>query len=504
MERDADVDLLIIGGGINGAGIARDAAGRGLKVMLCEADDLGGATSSASSKLIHGGLRYLEYYKFGFVREALAEREVLLGIAPHAVWPARFVLPLGKGSRPAFLIAAGLFLYDWLAPRKHLPRSERLDLRTAPEGAPLKECFKRGFAYADCRTDDSRLAVLNATDARERGAIILPRTRCVSARREQRVWQATLASARDGSPRKVAARAIVNAAGPWAGEVLHKALGLRGSEKLRLVKGSHIVVKRLYEGGQCYVLQNEDGRIVFVMPYEGDYTLIGTTECPFAGDPAAVKISAGEILYLTGAVSRYFRTPLSPQDTVGSYAGVRPLYGGAAEKAGAITREYVLSLDAPQGSAPALSVFGGKITTYRRLAEDALEKLAPFLNPPRPARWTASAPLPGGGMKGQDFGLFLQELGAKYPWLDRAMLYRLARAYGTRAERILGSAREAAELGTDFGAGLSEAEINYLMDEEFAATAEDILWRRTKLHLRLSQDQTTRIGAYVDARAQSR
>ncbi|HET6376414.1 MAG TPA: glycerol-3-phosphate dehydrogenase, partial [Methylocella sp.] len=295
-----------------------------------------------------------------------------------------------------------------------------------------------------------------------------------------------------------------NAAGPWAGEVLHKALGLRGSEKLRLVKGSHIIVKRLYEGGQCYVLQNEDGRIVFVMPYEGDYTLIGTTECPFAGDPAAVKISPDEILYLTGAVSRYFRAPLCPQDAVSSYAGVRPLYGGAAEKAGAITREYVLSLDAPQGAAPALSVFGGKITTYRRLAEDALEKLAPFLHPPRPARWTASAPLPGGDMKGQDFGLFLRELGAKYPWLDSAVLYRLARAYGTRAKRILGSAREASELGTGFGAGLYAAEINYLMDEEFATTAGDILWRRTKLHLRLPQDQTARIGAYVDARAQSR
>jgi glycerol-3-phosphate dehydrogenase len=500
METDIDVDLLIIGGGVNGAGIARDAAGRGLEVMLCEQGDLAGATSSASSKLIHGGLRYLEYYKFRFVREALREREVLLGIAPHIVWPARFILPHDKGLRPAFAIEAGLLLYDWLAPRKRLGRSHRLDLRTAKEGAPLKDNITTGFAYSDCRVDDARLVVLNAIDARERGAAIRTRMRCVSARRQAGVWQATLLDLRSATTLTVRARALVNAAGPWAGAIQLDAAGHDTGKKLRLVRGSHIIVPRLYEGEQNYVLQNDDRRIIFVMPYETDYSLIGTTEIPFSGDPMKARISTAEIRYLCAAVSHYFRKPLSPGDVAGNFTGVRPLYDDGAENASAATRDYVLDLDAPPGGAPLLSVFGGKLTTYRRLAESALEKLTPLLKPPQGMPWTAAAPLPGGDMEDGDFNRFLRTLRGTYPWLDAAMATRLARAYGTRVETLLGNARSAADLGEHFGAGLFRAEIDYLIDQEFALTPEDILWRRSKLRLHLTKNQIAAVGTYVDSR----
>jgi glycerol-3-phosphate dehydrogenase len=499
METDIDADLIVIGGGINGAGIARDAAGRGFAVMLSEQGDLANATSSASSKLIHGGLRYLEYYQFRFVREALKEREVLLGIAPHIVWPARFILPHDKGLRPAFVIEAGLLLYDWLAPRKHLDRSRRLDLRTAAEGAPLKEQFKTGFAYSDCRVDDARLVVLNAVDAREHGASIRTRTRCVAARRERDLWRVTLLDVRHATETTVTARALVNAAGPWVAEVLESVCGRDTGKKLRLVRGSHIVVPRLYEGEQCYVLQNEDRRIVFVMPYETNFSLIGTTEIPFAGDPLTARINAEEISYLCAAVSRYFRKPLGPGDVIESFSGVRPLYDDDAKNASAATRDYVLDLDAPPGQAPLLSVFGGKITTYRRLAEDAMEKLSRYLKPcGKP--WTAAAALPGGDMEGGDFDRFPRALGAKYPWLGAAMATRLARAYGTRAEVILGDARGACDLGMDFGGGLSQAEIDYLIAEEFARTAGDIMWRRSKRGLHLTAVERARLGVYVDER----
>ncbi len=504
MEKQFNVDLLIIGGGVNGAGIARDAAGRGLAVMLCEQRDLAGATSSASSKLIHGGLRYLEYYQFRFVREALREREVLLGIAPHIVWPARFILPHDKGLRPALVIEAGLFLYDWLARRNRLDSSRRLDLRSAKEGAPLKDHLTTGFAYSDCRVDDARLVVLNAVDARERGASIRPRTRCVSAKREQGMWRATLLDMRAAATTIVTARALVNAAGPWAAEVLSDVIGHDAGKKLRLVKGSHIVVPRIYEGDHSYVLQNEDRRVIFVMPYETDYSLIGTTEIPFEGDPSKARISEDEIVYLCAAVSRYFRKPLSPRDVVESFSGVRPLYDDGAKSASAATRDYLLDLDAPPGSAPLLSVFGGKITTYRRLAEDALELLSPHLKPPCAPRWTATAPLPGGDMEAGDFDRFLHTLRGTYPWLDAVTVARLARAYGTRAEMILGKARRAGDLGVDFGAGLFQAEIDYLIGQEFALTAEDILWRRSKLHLCLSSDQIARVGAYMETRTRVR
>jgi glycerol-3-phosphate dehydrogenase len=501
VEKQINVDLLVIGGGVNGAGIARDAAGRGLAVMLCEQGDLAGATSSASSKLIHGGLRYLEYYQFGFVREALLEREVLLGIAPHIVWPASFVLPHDKGSRPALVIEAGLFLYDWLARRNRLGRSRRLNLRTAKEGAPLKDHLTTGFAYSDCHVDDARLVVLNAVDARERGASIRPRTRCVTAKREQGAWRATLLDVREASTTIVTARALVNAAGPWAGDVLSGVIGHDAGKNLRLVKGSHIVVPRIYEGAQNYVLQNEDRRVIFVMPYEMDYTLIGTTEIPFEGDPSNARISAEEIGYLCAAVSRYFRKPLDPRDVAESFSGVRPLYDDGAKTASAATRAYVLDLAAPEGGAPLLSVFGGKITTYRRLAEDAIDRLAPRLNPPRAEHWTATAPLPGGDMEDGDFDRFLRTLRGNYPWLDAVTVARLARAYGTRVEMILGKARSAHDLGADFGAGLFQAEIDYLIGQEFALTAEDILWRRSKRGLHLSPVERARVSAYLDTPA---
>src|SRR3984893_9508836 len=496
MDKQINVDLLVIGGGVNGAGIARDAAGRGLAVMLCEQGDLAGATSSASSKLIHGGLRYLEYYHFRFVREALLEREVLLAIAPHIVWPASFILPHDKGLRPALVIEAGLFLYDWLARRNLLGRSRRLDLRTAKEGAPLKEHLTTGFAYSDCRVDDARLVVLNAVDARERGADIRTRTRCVSAKREQGTWRATLLDMRVAATTIVTARGLVNAAGPWAAEVLSGVIGHDAGKRLRLVKGSHIVVPRIYEGDHSYVLQNEDRRFVFVMPYEMDYSLIGTTEIPFEGDPSKARISEDEIVYLCAAVSRYFREPLSPRDAVESFSGVRPLYDDGAKNASAATRDYVLDLDAPEGSAPLLSVFGGKITTYRRLAEDAIDRLAAHLNPPRAERWTATAPLPGGDMEDGDFDRFLRALRGKYPWLDAAAVARLARAYGTRAEAVLDDARGACDLGVDFGAGLFQAEIDYLIGQEFALTAEDILWRRSPV-------ERARVSAYVDVHSRT-
>jgi glycerol-3-phosphate dehydrogenase len=458
----------------------------------------------ASSKLIHGGLRYLEYYRFGFVREALREREVLLGIAPHIVWPARFILPHDRRLRPALVIEAGLFLYDWLSPRNRLGRSPRLDLRTAKEGAPLKDHLTAGFAYSDCRVDDARLVVLNAVDARERGASIRTRTRCVSAKRVQGTWQATLLDMRVAATTIVTARALVNAAGPWAAAVFSGVSGRDvGNAKLRLVKGSHIIVPRIYEGDHSYVLQNEDRRIIFVMPYEMDYSLIGTTEIPFAGDPLTAGISAEEISYLCAAVSRYFREPLDPRDVAKSFSGVRPLYDDGAKNASAATREYVIDLDAPEGSAPLVSVFGGKLTTYRRLAEDAIERLVPYLKPPCAKRWTATAALPGGEIEGGDFDRFLRVLHGKYPWLNAAIVARLGRAYGTRAEAILGNARCARDLGEDFGAGVFQAEIDYLISQEFALTAEDVLWRRSKRGLHLSPAQRARVSAYVDVHART-
>ncbi|HEY9539123.1 MAG TPA: glycerol-3-phosphate dehydrogenase, partial [Kiloniellaceae bacterium] len=389
------LDLVVVGGGINGAGIARDAAGRGLSVLLCEKSDLASATSSASTKLIHGGLRYLEYYEFRLVREALIEREVLLRAAPHIIWPLRFVLPHNKGLRPAWMVRLGLFLYDHLGGRKLLPASQAIDLRRHPAGAPLAAGLRRAFVYSDCWVQDSRLVVLNAMDAAERGAEVLTRVECLSARREGAQWRVLLRDRRSGLQREVEARALVNAAGPWTAEFLEQRAGLDKVQLLRLVKGSHIVVPKLFDHAFPYIFQNPDGRIVFAIPYEDDFTLIGTTDIDFTGDPGQVAISEEETRYLCEAVNAYFRRKIAPADVVWTYSGVRPLYDDAAESAAAATRDYVVQLDHGDGRAPLLSVFGGKITTYRRLAEHSLAKLEGALGP-RGQAWTAGAALPGG------------------------------------------------------------------------------------------------------------
>jgi glycerol-3-phosphate dehydrogenase len=479
-QTERDVDLLVIGGGVNGCGIARDAAGRGLKVLLCEQGDLAGATSSASSKLVHGGLRYLENGEFRLVREALAEREVLLAVAPHLVQPLRFVLPHHAGLRPAWMLRLGLLLYDHLGGRRSLPGAHGLDLRRDPAGAPLQPSYRRGFDYADCRVDDARLTVLLSVDAAERGAQVLTRTRFERAERDGGTWRATLSQA-DGRSLAVRARALVNAAGPWVAEA-HARCGLGdGRTAVRLVKGSHLVIPRLYDGDQAYTLQSGDGRVVFAIPYEDAFTLVGTTDVPFEGDPGTVSASAEETAYLLATLGDYFRREVRPDAVVWSYAGVRPLHDDGRKDASAVTRDYVFDLDAGPGRAPVLSVYGGKITTFRRLAEHALDDLGRVLPIPGKA-WTAIAPLPGGDLGGP-FGAFVAEMALARPWLDPRVLRRLCRAYGTRIEAVLGDAKRPADLGEDLGAGLSERELDYLRDREWARTAEDVLWRRSKLGL---------------------
>jgi glycerol-3-phosphate dehydrogenase len=487
-------DLLVVGGGINGVGIARDAAGRGLSVCLCEKDDLASHTSSWSTKLVHGGLRYLEYYEFRLVRESLIEREVLLRAAPHIISPLTFVLPHTPEQRPAWLIRLGLLLYDNLGGRELLPGSAAVDLGAAPEGAPLKPDFRRGFTYSDAWVDDSRLVVLNAVDAAERGAEVRTRTRCASARREGDGWVARLEGPE--GPREVRARALVNAAGPWVSTFLRDELALDSRNRVRLVKGSHIVVPRLFEHDRAYILQNVDKRIVFAIPYLGRFTLIGTTDVAHEGPPAEVRISPEETEYLCGVVNRYFRRPTAPGDVVWSYSGVRPLYDDARGDPSAVTRDYVFDLDAADGRAPLLSVFGGKLTTYRKLAEHALAKLQPVMGFEKGA-WTAKAHLPGGDIPGADFAGFLAAFRARHPWLDEGLARRLARAYGTRAERVLNGATSAEGLGREVAPGLHEAELDYLVGREWAVSAEDVLWRRSKLGLLLDEDGRARVAAWM-------
>ncbi|MDE2583010.1 MAG: glycerol-3-phosphate dehydrogenase [Rhodospirillales bacterium] len=491
-------DLAVIGGGINGCGIARDAAGRGLRVYLCEAADLGGATSSASTKLIHGGLRYLEYYEFRLVREALHEREVLWGIAPHIIRPMRFVLPHHNGLRPAWLLRLGLFIYDHLGGRKNLPPTRTVRLRRDPAGRPLKPGYTLGFEYSDCWVEDSRLVVLNARDAAEQGAVIAPRTRCVRAQREDGAWTVTVQDAQGGEPRVLRARALVNAAGPWVAQVLGEVIGVNAPSRVRLVQGSHIVVPRLYPEDHCYAFQNEDGRVLFVIPYEEAFTLIGTTDRDFAGAPEHARAAAEEVAYLCAAVSRYFVQPVLPEQVVWSYSGVRPLYDDGAARAQEATRDYVLELDAPAGGAALLSVFGGKITTYRRLAEAALARLAPYLPASGgKAGWTARNKLPGGGFPAGQFDMEAKRVQRRYPFLAGATVQRLLRAYGTCVDEILAGATAAADLGTVFGADLTEAELRFLVRREWAVTAEDVVWRRSKLGLRLSAEEIARVGAFL-------
>ncbi len=474
-------DLLVIGGGINGTGIARDAAGRGLKTLLCEKDDLASHTSSASSKMIHGGLRYLERYEFRLVRESLAERETLLRIAPHIVRPLRIVLPVEKGMRPAWMLRIGLFLYDHLTRRHKLPGTKTLNLRNAKAGEALKERFTKGFEFSDCWADDARLVALNAVDAKARGAVISTRTVCIALDRQKEAWVATLRR-ENGETYQVSARAIVNAAGPWVEQILGKFDALKNGSRLRLVKGSHILTRRLYDGEHCYLFQSPDGRVIFAWPYLDDKTLIGTTEVPWSFEDGEPQISAQEASYLCNAANEYFKAQITPADILWSYAGVRPLFDDQSEVASVVTRDYVFDLDAPVGKAPALSIFGGKLTTYRKLAEHALQKLAPYLSKNAPA-WTADAPLPGGDFAMGDHNALVAQIEAQYGWLPAAIADRLAGSYGTRAFTILAGASSLEQLGQYFGAGLYEAEVKYLINVEFARLPDDILWRRTKLGL---------------------
>lgn len=483
-------DLLIIGGGINGCAIARDAAGRGLSVRLVEQNDLASGASSASTKLIHGGLRYLELYEFRLVHEALAERELLLAAAPHIIWPLKFVLPHEKGLRPVWMLRLGLFLYDHLARRKRLEGSRMVSLKGNALGAPLRESYSVGFTYADCWVEDSRLVVLNALDAKERGATIDVGARLAQAQREGDNWIATL----EGGAR-IEARALVNAAGPWVSEVIEGALHVHSRKHVRLVKGSHLVTRRLYDGAHAYILQNPDGRIVFAIPYERDFTLVGTTDVPYDGAPGAASISDAETDYLLDSINHFLRRAVTRADVVWSYSGLRPLYDDGSLNASVVTRDYAFDLDAPQDGAPALSVFGGKITTARRLAEHALDDLRGFL-PPHGEAWTANAVFPGGEM---EFEACLAKLKAEKPFLDDALALRLARAYGTRAARVLDGARSMADLGRDFGCGLTEAETRYLVDNEWARTADDILWRRSKLGLHLSAAEQAALRDWLGA-----
>ena len=498
-------DLLIIGGGINGAGIARDASGRGLKVLLVEQNDLASATSSASTKLIHGGLRYLEYFEFRLVAEALAERETLLRIAPHIVWPMEFVLPHESHLRPAWMIRAGLFLYDHLGHRmfgfgsnSSLPTSKGVRLAPDGYGAGLKPEFERGFVYYDCWVDDARLVVLNARSAAEHGATVLTHTRFMSAQREGAEWTAALDGER--GKRTVHARAIVNAAGPWVRQILDDALKIKLSAAVRLVKGSHIVVPRIHEGGHAFILQNPDRRVIFMIPYERQFTLVGTTDVPVTRDDFRARISRKEIEYLCGAASRYAEKPITPGMVVWSYSGVRPLYDDGSENPSAVTRDYHLLLDTGAGpdGAPLLSVFGGKITTYRRLAEQVMEKLSGRF-PGKPA-WTHTEPLPGGNLGGRSFRGLLLDYRRRFPRLPKVWLARLLRRHGALAEEIIGDAREEPALGRNFGGGLYESELEYLVRKEWAREAEDVLWRRTKCGLHMSAREKTAVRGWLAER----
>ncbi|MDW6023099.1 glycerol-3-phosphate dehydrogenase [Mesorhizobium sp. BAC0120] len=497
MDQSTIHDIFIIGGGINGCGIARDAAGRGFSVYLAEMDDLASGTSSGSTKLIHGGLRYLEHYEFRLVREALKEREVLWRMAPHIIWPLRFVLPYAEGLRPAWLLRLGLFLYDHIGGRKLLPKTRTLDMSEDPAGKPLKPLFSKAFEYSDCWVNDARLVVLNARDAADRGAVIRTRAKVVSARTEGDHWLVDVEDVWSGEIEQVRARMIVNAAGPWVDHVLAGALGHDHVHNVRLVRGSHIVVPKKFEDPRAYFFQNKDGRIIFAIPYEDDFTLVGTTDQDYDGDPTKVVISEAEIRYLCDAASEYFSNPVRPDDIVWTYSGVRPLYDDGASKAQEATRDYVLKVDT-RGGMPLVNIFGGKITTYRRLSEQMLEKIEDLLGR-RGRPWTAHAALPGGDFSVTGFEEEVGGLKRSYPFLDMKLARRLARLYGTKARVLLGLAKSEADLGRRFGADLYEAEVRYLMAHEWAATAEDVLWRRTKRGLRLNRQEAAGLDEFMTA-----
>jgi len=491
------VDLFVIGGGINGAGIARDAAGRGLSVVLCEKGDLAEGTSSRSGKLVHGGLRYLEYYEFRLVREALIEREVLLRAAPHIIWPMRFVLPHSPEDRPAWLVRLGLFLYDHLGGRKKLPGTRTLDLSRDPEGTPLLDAYKLGFEYSDCWVDDARLVVLNAVGAAERGAEVLTRTAAISARREGNAWAITTREVTTGETRLFRARCLVNAAGPWVSDVIANVAGSNSSRNVRLVKGSHIIVPKFWTGANAYLVQNHDKRVIFINPYEGDKALIGTTDIAYKGRAEDVAIEENEIDYLIAAVNRYFKEKLRREDVLTSYSGVRPLFDDGKGNPSAVTRDYVFDLD-ETGGAPLLNIFGGKITTFRELAERGMHRLA-HIFPQMGSDWTGTAPLPGGDMPNADFESFANALREAYPWMPRPLVRHYGRLYGSRTRNVVGRATSLAGLGRHFGGRLYEAEARYLVAEEWARTADDILHRRTKHYLHLTAEERADFAAWFES-----
>lgn len=488
-------DLVVIGGGINGVGIVRDAAGRGLSVLLCEQGDLAAATSSASSKLIHGGLRYLENFEFRLVAEALAERKVLLSAAPHLIHPLRFVLPHVPGLRPAWMIRVGLFLYDRMGGRSKLPATQFVELRQIPLGSGLKPDITKGFVYSDCVADDARLVIVNACSAAELGATIRIRTRCIGARRESDAWRITLRSELTGREETVQARALVNAAGPWVGKVFAETLARPSPYRLRLVKGSHIVVPKLYPGDYAFILQNRDRRVVFLIPFEGEYTLIGTTEVD-AGEPASEAITGEEIDYLCRAVNRYLEKPVTPTQVIWSYSGVRPLFDDGKTNVSKVTRDYTLHVDAENGMLPLLTVFGGKLTAYRALSEQAVEKLRRWF-PHMKASWTAHAQLPGGDIPHGDLDAYVSELAGHYPGFPAELLRALAQRHGTGVVALLGEATRPDDLGRHFGAGLYEREISHFVEHEWALTAQDVLWRRTKAGLHMSELERAEVARYV-------
>lgn len=496
-EPPALYDVLVVGGGINGCGIAADASGRGLSVALCEQADLASATSSASSKLIHGGLRYLEQYEFRLVREALAEREVLLASAPHLIKPLRLILPHRPHLRPAWMIRIGLFLYDHLSSRNKLAGSAGHKLDPHASDNPLNDVSRYGFEYSDCRVDDARLVVANALAAHERGARIMVRTRCIAARRAHGLWHVTLEDLRTARRFALRARALVNAAGPWTQRLIEQQMGDRSPRNVRLIKGSHFVTRKLYEGDQAYILQNEDRRIVFVIPYNQDFTLVGTTDKVHEGDPAQVAMDAEEEQYLLDVFNRHFKQQLSRADILWRYSGVRPLCDDESASPSAITRDYTLETQADeQRTAPVLHVFGGKLTTYRKLAEAALLALKPYF-PDMPDSWTQRSTLPGGDIGCDDFAAWRESLKSMYPWLPDELLARLGDAYGSRVHTLLSHCASMSDLGTHFGAGLHQREVEFLIAYEWARSADDILWRRSKLGLRLSAEQQQALDLFV-------
>ncbi len=493
---EAQYDIAIIGGGINGCGIARDAAGRGLKVFLAEKNDLGSGTSSASTKLVHGGLRYLEHYEFALVRESLVEREVLLSMAPHIIWPMRFILPHHRALRPAWLIRMGLFLYDHLGGRKILPASRGIDLRRDPAGEPLKAEFTKGFEYSDCWVDDARLVVLNALDASRRGADIRVRAEVTSATRENGQWAVQFTDRLTKSSETVTARILINAAGPWIADVVAHRLGQNGEAPVRLVKGSHIVVGKLFDDPRAFIFQNEDRRIIFAIPYQDDFTLIGTTDVDLEEDLDEVAATPDEVSYLCASASEYFNSEITPDDVVWTYSGVRPLYDDGEAAAQETTRDYVLDLHGQKGEPALLNIYGGKITTFRHLAEEVLEKLDDWLSGAGKP-WTRDSVLPGGDFSVEGYDDLVERLLTLCPVVERPLARRLARAYGTAAHEILDNVRGTQDLGHHFGAGLYQREVEYLIRNEWAASAEDILWRRSKLGLQLTEEERQAFAAWM-------